>query len=219
MKIDLIDVDKLVPYKGNAKKHSDEQVARLANHIAKFGWDQPIVVDKDFVIIKGHGRRLAAIKQGMKKVPVLIRDDITPEEANAIRIGDNAVVSNEFDTKLLQEELRSLMATENLDFEVGDLGLSDKDQKLLLENLTLADNAALMEDTHKEIARQKEEDAVAVEKADGQSVAAAKAFGFKTVTRDQERIITRFLVEAEASTGKTGADAFVSALESSLSGV
>ena len=219
MKIELVDVDKLIPYEKNAKKHSNEQVARLAAHIQRFGWDQPIVVDKNFVIIKGHGRRLAAMSVGIAKVPVLVRDDITDEEANAIRIGDNAVASVEYDTKLLQEELQRLMATDDLNFEVGDLGLSEKDQKLLLSDLTIPEESVLMEDTHAEIARQKEEDAIAVAKADSQAVAVAKAFGFKTVTRDQERIITRFLVEAEAATGLTGADAFVSALESSLSGV
>ena len=209
MKIELWDIEKVIPYPQNAKKHPPEQIKRL-------GWDQPIVVDKDGVIIKGHGRRLAAVELGLKKVPVLCRSDLTKEEADAARIGDNAVSSTEYDTKMLQEELHRLMAIDDLTFTVDDLGLADKDKQLLLDALDVPEATAIMEDTHGEIEEQKRQDAERVEKTDKDEVKLAEAFGFKTVTRDQGRVIARFLAEAEAYTHFTGAEAFTSRLESKL---
>ena len=216
MKIELWDIEKVVPYPQNAKKHPPEQIKRLAAHIKRLGWDQPIVVDKDGVIIKGHGRRLAAVELGLKKVPVLCRSDLTKEEADAARIGDNAVSSTEYDTKMLQEELHRLMAIDDLTFTVDDLGLADKDKQLLLDALDVPEATAIMEDTHGEIEEQKRQDAERVEKTDKDEVKLAEAFGFKTVTRDQGRVIARFLAEAEAYTHFTGAEAFTSWLESKL---
>ncbi|HCQ9571232.1 phage tail protein [Acinetobacter baumannii] len=88
LKIQMWIVDDVKPYELNAKIHSEEQVAKIAESIARFGWDQPIVVDKNGVIIKGHGRRLAAIKLGLIEVPVLVRDDLNEEQVKAARLAD-----------------------------------------------------------------------------------------------------------------------------------
>jgi len=79
----------LKPYFRNAKKHSRAQVTSLANAIRRVGFDQPIVVDKDMVIIKGHGRQLAAIDCGLTLVPVVVRNDLTEMQVMAARIADN----------------------------------------------------------------------------------------------------------------------------------
>lgn len=212
MHIELWDVDRLIPFEKNAKKHSPDQVKRLAATIKKFGWHQPIVVWTDGSIIAGHGRRLAAIELGLKKVPVLVRSDLTQEQADAARISDNAVASTEYDTKTLQEELQRIMAIEAIDFTADDLGLADKDKKLLLEELDVPELTAIMEDTHGEIEKQKAEDAERVAKADKETVKLADAFGFKVVTLDQSRAIARQMVQGEALTGLTGADALVELL-------
>lgn len=83
----------ILPYFRNSKTHTKRQVLLLAKAIRTSGFDQPIVVDKDMVIIKGHGRRLAAIELKMDLVPVVVRDDLTPEECIASRIADNHVQS------------------------------------------------------------------------------------------------------------------------------
>lgn len=88
LKIQMWIVDDVKPYELNAKIHSEEQVAKIAESIARFGWDRPIVVDKNGVIIKGHGRRLAAIKLGLIEVPVLVRDDLNEEQVKAARLAD-----------------------------------------------------------------------------------------------------------------------------------
>ena len=91
----MVEINKIIPYDSNVKIHDDEQIEKLANNIKKFGFDQPIVVDKDNVIIKGHGRRLACLKLGLDRVPVIVRDDLTKEEADAARLSDNRVTSSE----------------------------------------------------------------------------------------------------------------------------
>lgn len=80
----------LKPYANNAKKHSRRQVTLLAKAMRTVGFDQPIVVDANHVIIKGHGRRLAALELKMDLVPVVVRADLTPEQCMASRLADNA---------------------------------------------------------------------------------------------------------------------------------
>lgn len=81
----------LIPYALNSVNHSEEQVRELASKIAFFGFDQPIVVDRSAVIIKGHARREAALLLGLKEVPVIVRDDLSEAEMKAARISDNKV--------------------------------------------------------------------------------------------------------------------------------
>ena len=108
LKIQMWIIDDVKPYELNAKIHSEEQVAKIAESIARFGWDQPIVVDKNGVIIKGHGRRLAAIKLGLIEVPVLVRDDLNEEQVKAARLADNRVAIGDIDADLLKLELQSI---------------------------------------------------------------------------------------------------------------
>ena len=88
MKIETVSIDKIIPYARNPRdnKHA---VAKLVGGLKEFGWQQPIVVDKDYVIVAGHTRLLAAQQLGMKEVPVKIAADLTPEQIQAYRIFDN----------------------------------------------------------------------------------------------------------------------------------
>lgn len=100
--------DALTPYVGNTKQHPTEQIDKIAASIAEFGFDQPIVVDGDGVIIKGHGRREAALRLGLSTVPVLVRSDLTPLQVKAARIADNRVAESAWDIDALKLELQSL---------------------------------------------------------------------------------------------------------------
>jgi ParB-like nuclease domain len=103
----------LTPYAQNAKRHSNTQVDRLAGIIARFGFDVPIVVDGDGVIVKGHARREAALRLKMEKVPVVVRSDLTEHELMAARIADNRVAEGqEYDVEKLQLELGELQKYE-----------------------------------------------------------------------------------------------------------
>ena len=102
-------VTDIKPYDKNAKKHPKKQVAQVAASIKEFGFNQPIVVDKNGVIIVGHGRLEAAKLLGMIDVPA-ITVDLTDEQANAYRLADNKLNESEWDMKLVIEELKGLSA-------------------------------------------------------------------------------------------------------------
>lgn len=103
-------IDRIIPYAGNSKKHPQEQIAKLASMLIEYGFDQPIVVDKDMVIIKGHGRRLAAIKAGIKEVPVIVREDLSIAKARASRIADNKIAETDWDLESLIADINVLKA-------------------------------------------------------------------------------------------------------------
>ena len=100
--------DDLIPYANNAKIHPPEQIDRLANGIREFGWTQPIVIDKDNVVVIGHGRLLAAKQLMLDKVPCVRRDDLSEERINACRLEDNKTNESPWDFAKLEEELAQL---------------------------------------------------------------------------------------------------------------
>ena len=97
----------ITPYIKNAKLHPKKQVEKVAASIKEFGFNQPIVIDKQGVIIVGHGRFEAAKLLGMTDVPV-IEVDLTEEQAKAYRLADNKLNESEWDMKLAVDELKEL---------------------------------------------------------------------------------------------------------------
>ena len=108
MKVANRNLAELMPYAGNAKKHDSTQIANVAESIRQFGFVQPIVIDRDDVIVIGHCRALAAKKLGMKEVPCVCVDDLTPEQVNALRIVDNKSNESPWDFDVLHDELAEL---------------------------------------------------------------------------------------------------------------
>lgn len=107
MNIEYKDINTISPYALNAKKHPEDQVAKIAKSIKEFGWGQPIVVDKKGVIIVGHGRYEAAKSLSLEKVPVLVLN-VSEEKAKAYRLADNKLNESEWDMKLVVDELREI---------------------------------------------------------------------------------------------------------------
>lgn len=105
MEIKQIPIKEITPYAKNAKKHDKTQIANVAESIKRYGFVQPVVVDKDGVIVIGHCRALAAKKLGMKTVPCVCVDGLTPEQVNALRLVDNKTNESPWDMDLLEEEL------------------------------------------------------------------------------------------------------------------
>lgn len=83
-----VPIGNVKPYENNPRDN-DGAVEATANSIKEFGWQQPIVVDKDMVIIAGHTRYKAAKKLGMNEVPVVVADNLSPEQVKAYRLADN----------------------------------------------------------------------------------------------------------------------------------
>jgi len=104
-RIERVPKGDLLPYANNPKEHPTEQVNKIASSIKNYGWDQPIVVDGDGEIIKGHGRLQAAEKLGLDEVPVIWREDLTDAEAKAARIADNKTAESPWNDDVLAAEL------------------------------------------------------------------------------------------------------------------
>lgn len=121
LKIEYLPLDALKPYSRNAKKHPDEQVEHIANSIREFGFRQPLVIDRDGVLVIGHGRLLAAKKLGLETVPCVRADDLTDEQVKALRLADNKLNESGWDFAALEEELNELEA----EFDMRDFGFTE----------------------------------------------------------------------------------------------
>lgn len=106
--VQWVDIEKITPYEKNAKKHDKTQIANVAESIKQFGWTQPIVCDKDGVIIIGHCRLLAAKKLKLDKVPVKYATDLTEEQVKKLRNLDNKLNESEWDFDLLATDIDGL---------------------------------------------------------------------------------------------------------------
>ena len=118
MDIKNIAVKDLIPYEKNTKKHDDVQINNVAESIKQYGFVQPLVVDKNNVVVIGHCRLLAAKKLKMADVPCVCVDDLTPEQVNALRIVDNKSNESEWDLDLLADELLDIDLS-GFDFDFG----------------------------------------------------------------------------------------------------
>jgi len=125
MNIEQRAINKIKPYGKNAKKHPDNQVLKISASIQEFGFNQPIVVDKEGVIIVGHGRYMAAHFLGFKEVPVL-ELDIDEERAKAYRLADNKLNESDWDMDLVISELK--------DISLPMIDLTGFDRKLIIKN-------------------------------------------------------------------------------------
>ena len=120
----------ITPYAKNAKKHSRQQINNVAESIKQYGFVQPIVIDRNGVIVIGHCRALAAQKLGMTEVPCICVDDLTPEQVNALRLVDNKSNESDWDFDLLKDELPGLDLSA-FDF---DWGLRDEIDTSVVED-------------------------------------------------------------------------------------
>jgi hypothetical protein len=195
MKVELWQIDKVIPYENNVKKHDSDQVNGIAESIKKFGFDQPIVVDKDGVIIKGHGRRLACLKLGLETVPVLVRDDLSEDQVKAARLADNRVAVGDIDTIMLRLEMESI----NDDLLKGIF--SDKEREFMVADLGNINVDAFVTDLNAQVEKQKEQTDSRIEAASLKPISLFRAFGFKHIRGEDQLYITKFMAKAEFETG------------------
>ena len=127
MEIIEMNVKDLIPYEKNPRKNKDA-VEYVAKSIEEFGFRNPVIIDKDNVIVAGHTRVLAAKKLGIKVVPCIMADDLTPEQIKAFRLADNKTAEfAKWDLQLLNDELSNIL---NIDMEA--FGFSFDDSKTSL---------------------------------------------------------------------------------------
>ena len=118
MKIENVNVNDLIPYEFNNKKHDKKQVDRIANSIKEFWFLQPLVIDKDNIIVVGHWRLEGAKKLWLKEVPCIRAENLTDVQIKKYRILDNKLNESDWDADKLKMELDELG-----DLDFGDIKL------------------------------------------------------------------------------------------------
>lgn len=121
----LIPITKLVPYVNNARTHSPEQINKLRSSLREFGFINPVIIDRDFGVIAGHGRILAAKEEGIKEVPCVFADHLTEAQKKAYIIADNRMAMDAgWDEELLRVEIEAL---QGMDFDPLLTGFDEKE--------------------------------------------------------------------------------------------
>ena len=121
----LISIDKLVPYVNNARTHSAEQILKLRSSLREFGFVNPIIIDREFNVIAGHGRLMAAKEEGIEEVPCVFVDYLTDAQKKAYILADNRMAMDAgWDEELLKIEMEEL---QNLGYDLGYTGFDEKE--------------------------------------------------------------------------------------------
>lgn len=124
----LVPISKLVPYVNNARTHSPEQVLKLRSSLREFGFINPIIIDRDYGIIAGHGRLLAATEEGITEVPCVFVDYLTEAQKKAYILADNRMAMDAgWDEEFLRVEIEALQG------EAFDVSLTGFDEKELAD--------------------------------------------------------------------------------------
>lgn len=128
----LVPITKLVPYVNNARTHSPEQITKLRASLREFGFINPVIIDRDFNVIAGHGRILAAKEEGIKEVPCVFADHLTEAQKKAYIIADNRMAMDAgWDEELLRVEIESL---QGMDFDPLLTGFDEKELAALFDD-------------------------------------------------------------------------------------
>ena len=138
----LVATDKLIPYANNARTHSKEQILKLRSSLREFGFINPVIIDKDFNIIAGHGRVEAAKAEGIKEVPCVLVDYLTEAQKKAYILADNRMALDAgWDEEMLRVELEAL---ESMSYDLGLTGFDEKE----LGELFKTDEAEVEDDEY-----------------------------------------------------------------------
>ena len=135
-KIEWKPIDELIPYEHNAKKHTKKQIANLKTSFEKFGWQNPVLIDDNNVIICGHGRILGAREAGMDEAPCIVCKDLTEKEIKDYRHLDNLLSEGDY----LQDEF-------DIDLpDLSDFDFSEININIDLDGLTIDEPTEVIED-------------------------------------------------------------------------
>ena len=124
----LVNTDKLIPYVNNARTHSPEQIKKLRSSLREFGFVNPVIIDREYNVIAGHGRLMAAKEEGITEVPCVYVDHLTDAQKKAYILADNRMAMDAgWDEELLAVEMSELQ-------EMGyDLSMTGFDEKELAD--------------------------------------------------------------------------------------
>ena len=130
----LVPVEKLIPYINNARTHSDEQIKKLRSSLREFGFINPVIIDRDYNVIAGHGRILAAKAENISEVPCVFVDYLNDAQKKAYILADNRMAMDAgWDEELLKIEIESLQAE---DFDLSLTGFDEKELASIFDSDT-----------------------------------------------------------------------------------
>lgn len=119
----LVSIDRLVPYVNNARTHSADQIMKLRSSLREFGFINPVIIDRDYGVIAGHGRLMAAKEEGFTEVPCVLVDHLTEAQKKAYILADNRYAQDAgWDEEMLRVEIEAL---QGMDFDVSLTGFED----------------------------------------------------------------------------------------------
>jgi 16S rRNA G966 N2-methylase RsmD len=146
LKVEYLTTQCLKCYKRNARSHSKKQIRQIAASIERFGFTNPLLIDKDDMILAGHGRLAAARLLGLSRVPCVRLDHMTPAEKQAYVIADNKLALNAgWDEELLAQELSELLALD-ANFDISLTGFSIAAHRLICANALVPQAIAILMD-------------------------------------------------------------------------
>ena len=147
----LIPIGKLVPYVNNARTHSKEQITKLRSSLREFGFVNPVIIDREFNVIAGHGRILAAKEENIEQVPCVFVDHLTEAQKKAYILADNRFALDAgWDEDMLRVEMEAL---QGMDF---DISLTGFDEAEIADLFAADDNEAQEDDFDEDVALQAE---------------------------------------------------------------
>lgn len=127
----LVSTDKLIPYVNNARTHSAEQINKLRASLREFGFINPVIIDRDYNVIAGHGRIAAAKAEGISKVPCVFADHLTEAQKKAYILADNRMALDAgWDEEMLKVEIEALQAE---DIDISLTGFDEKELASLFD--------------------------------------------------------------------------------------
>ena len=137
----LVDINKLVPYANNARTHNKEQILKLRSSLREFGFVNPVIIDKEYNVLAGHGRIEAAKEEGIAEVPCVFVDHLTEAQKKAYILADNRMALDAgWDEELLSVEMQELQ-------EIGfDLGLTGFDESEIADLFDIDSDEAKQDD-------------------------------------------------------------------------
>ena len=129
-RFEKVNIDRLVPYARNARTHSKQQIGQLRASLREFGFVNPVIIDKEYNIIAGHGRVLAAREEGFFEIPCVFAEHLTDAQKRAYILADNRLALNAgWDEEMLSVELSDLKGA---DFDLSLLGFDDAELNKLM---------------------------------------------------------------------------------------
>lgn len=218
----MVAIGKIKPYWRNPRKRSQASINKIAASIKAYGWRQPIVVDREFVVVIGHGRLEAGHQLKTKRVPVHVATDLTEEQARALRLADNRVhQESDWDMAALLTELDEL---KGLDFDLAMAGFDADDLESLAKEVNTQEIAGsagkpFIGDIETEVTGEIDAPAGDEQSEETDSIPTGdskeKEFSFAEVVTLRQRTIINAAIKRAMSLEKSGSrsDALVSICE------